>query len=156
MLHLEQSSNSKAEEHGEAYAERGVCEPGPARAYDLVQIHSEAQPNNGCLQEECGQLLSVEVIWVGERQTVDQPGQQCQRSRNEPTGSDDKADEKDVFGIHEDISLPVQQLEPSSEIRRPNTSKRRKTSLLLSNKCIRGNFVTEICSVWKLGSEYFL
>ena len=151
MLHLEQSSNSKTEEHGKAYAERGVCEPGPARAYNLVEVHSEAQANYGCLQEECGQLLSVEVIWVGERHTVDQPGQECQRSRNEPTGSDDKADEEDIFGVHGELSLPVQQLEPSSDLRRPNTSRQRKTSLLLSNKCICGNFVTKIYSGWKLG-----
>ncbi len=101
VLHLEQSSNCKTEEHGKAYAERGVCEPGPARAYNLVQVHSETQANYGCLQEECGQLLSIEVIRVGERHTVDQPGQECQRSRNEATSSDDKADKEDVLGVRQ-------------------------------------------------------
>src|ERR1019366_5884317 len=93
VLHLEQATNSETEEHGKAYAERGVEESGPTRPHDLVKIHYKAQSNDGCLQEERGELLSVEVIRVRERHAVDQPGQQCQRGRNEATSIADKADE---------------------------------------------------------------
>ena len=43
----------------------------PARPHHLVQIHSKAQPNDGCLQKKRGELFGVEVIGVRERQTVD-------------------------------------------------------------------------------------
>ena len=70
-----------------------------------MQVHSEAQSNDGCLQEERGELLSVEVIRVRERHAVDQPGQQCQWGRDEATGSYDKADEEDVLGVRQAFSL---------------------------------------------------
>jgi len=47
-----------------------------------------------------------------------------------PLAATTKADEEDIFGVHGELSLPVQQLEPSSDLRRPNTSRQRKTSLL--------------------------
>jgi len=64
-----------------------------------VQVHAKAQANDGCLQEERGELLSIEVIRVRERHAVDQPGQQRQRGRNEATGCDDKTDEEDVLCV---------------------------------------------------------
>lgn len=70
-----------------------------------MQIHSKPESNDRCLQEKCGQFLGVEVIGVGERHTVDQPGQQSQRGRNEATGSYDKANKEDILGVLQAPSL---------------------------------------------------
>lgn len=62
-----------------------------------MEIHAEAESDDGGLQQKFGELLAFGVEGVGEGQAIDESAEQGEWGRNETAGGKDECDEKDPF-----------------------------------------------------------
>ena len=56
---------------------------------NLVEIHPKAQRNHGTLQQKLGNVPALRMKRMRQRQSKDEPAQQCDRRRKQATGRKD-------------------------------------------------------------------
>ena len=74
-----QPAQQCAHDHREGDTQGSVEEPAPAGMHHLVQIHPEAQPHDGRLQQNPGERSGFVLIGMGGDCTEDEAGEQSQR-----------------------------------------------------------------------------
>ena len=73
LLHVQNSSQPPAQQHGKADAGRGVEKPGAAYAKNLVEVHAESESHDGNLKQKLRQALGIQMIGMNEGEAVDKP-----------------------------------------------------------------------------------
>ena len=94
---LEHRTQRHADHHSEADAEDGVNEPAASSTDHVVQVHAEAQSDDGSLQQVAGELFCALVEGMGEGKAEDQPQSEGHRRRDKSAGGNREAQEKDGF-----------------------------------------------------------
>src|ERR1700739_3386516 len=94
---MDQISEAESEQHDSGDADRGVEKAGASGVNDFVEIHAEAESDDGGLQQEFRQALALDVKRMGERETVHKAREKSERRRDEAAGCEDDPHEEKLF-----------------------------------------------------------
>lgn len=94
---MDETSEAEAEEHNRGDADCGVEETGASGVNDFVEIHAEAEPDDGSLQQEFCQASALDVKRMRERQTVHKAGEKSERRRDQAAGGQDDPHKEEAF-----------------------------------------------------------
>src|ERR1700747_2997696 len=94
---MDEISEAESEQHDDGDADRGVEKAGASGVNDFVEIHAEAESDDGGLQEEFRQALALDVKRMGQGETVYEACEKSERRRNEAAGGEDDPQKEEAL-----------------------------------------------------------
>lgn len=94
---MDEISEAESEQHDGGDADRGVEKAGASGVNDFVEIHAEAESDDGGLQQEFRQALALDVKRMGQGETVYEACEKSERRRKETAGGENDPQKEEAF-----------------------------------------------------------